>query len=312
MIHGKATNKVLIDVFQDYKKHRSLKLKTINTYDHVLRHGLADWLYLPINEITGQMVYQRHTELSANAPHLADLTFRVLRAIFKWASAFYEDEAGEAVITRNPVDKITGLRVWNGASRRQGRILPKDMPVWFAAVQNLKDPLVRDWILLMLFGGFRRMEATTLRWENVDFTEGTIEIVKERAKNGKAHVVPMSDFIWDMLARRYELSSKTGWVFPSRSMPGNHMSEYERGHYAVIKDTGIEFIIHDLRRTFTSIATDLKLNEYQVKKLVNHSGADDVTYGYYIADVEALRESVQCIADEILNQATNSKYDKAS
>ena len=111
MIQGRATNKVLIDVFQDYKKHRSLKLKTITTYDHVLRHGLGDWLYLPMNQINGKMVYDRHAELSAKAPHLADLTFRVLRAIFKWASAYYEDENGEALITKNPVDKITGIPV---------------------------------------------------------------------------------------------------------------------------------------------------------------------------------------------------------
>lgn len=306
------TSKCLVDVFQDYKRHRVLKTKTIGTYDHVLRTGLSDWLYLPMNEISGKMVYDRHAELSKKAPHLADLTMRVLRAIFKWASAFYEDEAGEAVITKNPVDKITGLRVWNGSSRRQGRIKAKDMPAWYASVQGLKDVLVRDWLLTILFTGCRKMEICQLRWEHIDFNEGTITIIEDNSKNGKAHVIPMSDFLWDLLSRRYERSSKTGWVFPSRTLLDTHISESERGHYKVINETNIEFTIHDLRRTFSSIGTDLHLPDYQVKKLMNHSGKADVTYGYYIGDIEALRESVQMITDEILNQANNSKYDKAS
>lgn len=52
--------------------------------------------------------------------------------------------------------------------------------------------------------------------------------------------------------------------------------------------------------------------QWMADKLMNHSGKGDVTYGYYIGDIEALRESVQMITDEILNQANNSKYDKAS
>lgn len=299
----------LIQAFQDYKRHRVLKPKTLSNYEYVLRSSLSDWLYLPTSKITGKMVYERHTELSKRSKYLADLTFRVLRAIFKWSAAFYEDENGEAVITKNPVDKITGLRVWNGSNRRQDRIKPKDMPAWYAAVQAFDNVLIRDWLLTILFTGCRRMEITRLCWEQVDLEEGTITILESNSKNGKAHLIPMSDFLWDLMERRYKASTKTGWVFPSSFKQDAHLAEYDRTFFAIIKQTGIEFTIHDLRRTFTSIGTDLGLPEYQVKKLLNHSGKDNVTYGYYIADLEALRACIQAVTDEILNQATNSKYD---
>jgi integrase len=71
----------------------------------------------------------------------------------------------------------------------------------------------------------------------------------------------------------------------------------------VIKESGISFTIHDLRRTFMTIAESLDISAYAVKRLANHKMNNDITAGYIIADVERLRDPMQKITDYILKCA---------
>jgi integrase len=72
---------------------------------------------------------------------------------------------------------------------------------------------------------------------------------------------------------------------------------------AVIKDSEIRFTIHDLRRTFATIANSLDIPAYTVKMLLNHKMSGDVTAGYIITDVERLREPMNKINTYILEHA---------
>ena len=68
----------------------------------------------------------------------------------------------------------------------------------------------------------------------------------------------------------------------------------------VINATGIHFTVHDLRRTFITIAESLDIPAYALKRLMNHKMSNDVTAGYIVADVERLRKPMQLITDYIL------------
>ncbi|MGZ0019152.1 hypothetical protein [Nitrosomonas sp. wSCUT-2] len=71
----------------------------------------------------------------------------------------------------------------------------------------------------------------------------------------------------------------------------------------VIKESGISFTIHDLRRTFLTVAESLDIPAYAVKHLANHKMSNDVTAGYIVTDVERLRQPMQKITDYILKCA---------
>lgn len=58
--------------------------------------------------------------------------------------------------------------------------------------------------------------------------------------------------------------------------------------------------MHDLRRTFITIAESLDIPAYALKRLLNHKMNGDVTAGYIMLDVERLRNPMQMIADHIL------------
>lgn len=68
----------------------------------------------------------------------------------------------------------------------------------------------------------------------------------------------------------------------------------------VIELTDIQFTVHDLRRTFITIAESVDIPAYALKRLLNHKMSNDVTAGYIVADVERLRKPMQLITDYIL------------
>ncbi len=76
-----------------------------------------------------------------------------------------------------------------------------------------------------------------------------------------------------------------------------YLQEPRKALLNVIKLSGIEFIIHDLRRTLITTAESCDISAYALKRLLNRKMNNDVTSGYLIIDVEHLRKSMQQVTD---------------
>ena len=68
----------------------------------------------------------------------------------------------------------------------------------------------------------------------------------------------------------------------------------------VIEASGVMFTLHDLRRTFITMAESLGVPPNTIKRLVNHTMRNDVTAGYIVSDIERLRGPMELIADGLL------------
>lgn len=177
------------------------------------------------------------------------------------------------------------------------------MADWYQAVIDLQDErstgksaVLRDYFLLILFTGLRREEAASLKWSQVDLNAKTLKI--EDTKNHQAHILPLSDFLYDLLLSRHS-NADTDFVFPSNSKTG-YIIEPRKGMEKVIANSGVTFTLHDLRRTFITIAESLDIPAYALKRLMNHKMNHDVTAGYIVMDVERLRGPMQMISDHLL------------
>lgn len=163
----------------------------------------------------------------------------------------------------------------------------------------------RDVLLLALFTGMRRSEIITLQWEMVDLVGKALCI--DKTKNGDPLELPLSEFIVDLLDQRRNRVGQSPWVFPSRSKTG-HITETKTFHKRVSAASGVQFTMHDLRRTFITIAESLDIPAYALKRLLNHRADTDVTGGYIVINAERLREPVERIANRILELADEARH----
>lgn len=300
----KAKLVTLSEVLENYIEARgNLQRSTIQDYRHTFDAYLHDWLKKPAIEISKDMVELKFRKISQTSPSQANKTMRNFRAVMNYAIMKYEDSNGDSIFRHNPVIRITQLRAWHRSVRRDTLIKHYDLAPWYQAVMNLSNDsiapnreVVKDFLLLVLFTGLRRNEAAKLTWNRVDLKDKTI-VIKD-TKNHTDHILPLTDFLHDLLTKR-KAEAKTKYVFPNETNTG-YMTDPKKQIANVIKESGVNFSTHDLRRTFITIAESLDISAYALKRLLNHKMTNDVTAGYIISDVERLRIPMQKITDYIL------------
>ncbi len=289
---GQVTLQQAFDQFFDGRPH--LSPSTIPNYRRTVRVYLSDWQSMPVNEITRRMVLDRHRELTAErGPITANNAMRHLRSVYNFTAATNDN------LPPNPVIILTQARAWHPQRRRRTLIAEHQLPKWFEAVQQAEEH-VRDFLLIAIFTGMRRSEVARLRWENIDLDGRTLLV--PRTKNGEPLELPLSDHLHGLLLARREMFQDAEWVFPGSGQTG-HIIETKRFYARVERVGGVSFTLHDLRRTFVTIAESLDIPAYALKRLLNHRTDSDVTGGYIVISVERLRGPVERIAQRILEVA---------
>ena len=288
----------LNDVFNDYLQVRkSLKQTTITNYKQILSKAFSNWGDKPLISITKDKIAKHHEKLGdAHGEAYANLAMRVLRAIFNFAAGQYEDSQGRSLIIENPVKRLSQTRAWYRVERRQTFIKSHELAPWYKGVEQLSNQTLKDYLLLVLFTGLRRQEAATLKFDQVDLIAKTLTIIE--TKNNESHTLPLSDFLYELLQQRKAVRSND-YVFAGTGAAG-HIVEPRKQMAKVTMLSNVQFTVHDLRRTFITIAESLDIPAYALKRLLNHKMTNDVTAGYIVADVERLRKPMQLITDYIL------------
>jgi integrase len=156
--------------------------------------------------------------------------------------------------------------------------------------------MVADYFLFLLFTGMRRNEAANLKWSDVDLKNRSLTI--SNTKNYQPLTLPLSTPLIAILENR-RTHAFNDYVFPGSGKTG-FLIEPRMQVTKVMVASQITFTLHDLRRTFITIAESLDISAYAVKRLVNHKMSNDVTAGYIVTDVERLRAPMQKISDYFL------------
>jgi integrase len=300
----KATT--LNETFEDYLQTRKdLKAGTVHDYTRSMHWACQDWLTKPITEISKDMIENRHRDLGKRSHARANNAMRVLRALFNHARNKYEDAQGNPVILVNPVDRLSRNRAWYKIERRETLIKPHQLKQWYDATLALNNETTRDYIHFLLFTGLRRSEASRLSWDDVDFKDRTVTF--RSTKNHRTHILPFSTFLEALLLRRYAEKSSP-FVFPSNADCG-YLTEPRNSVERVSELSGVRFTLHDLRRTFITIAESLNIPGYALKQLLNHKDPNDVTAGYIISGVDRLRLPMQQITNFIVQRFESPELD---
>jgi integrase len=301
----------LKQTMDDYitSRNKNLKQKTISDYRILFNGFLSEWENKELRDISRNMVEKKHAKIGEKSIYRANGTMRLLRALFNYADGAYEDSKGESIIIRNPVQRISNNKAWFREKSRDNIIQPNDLKAWFTAVKNLPNhhinairnnisETVSDYLIFILFTGLRQSEAAGLLWKDVDFHNSLFTV--RDTKNHTDHTLPLTSYTSDLLRVR-QGDTNSEYVFS-----GNNPNKSIVNPYKQIKkirdESGIHFTMHDLRRTFATIADILNIQYHVIKRLMNHANNDVTSLHYIKSSKEKLREPMQQITSYILDK----------
>jgi integrase len=282
--------------YREARKNK-LRVRSDNAYGYVGETYLGDWVDRPLHSITRNMVEVRHRRIAAEIKErqrhsghaAANDAMRVLRLLWNY------------VADRDPTLGTNPVRLkdqWYDTPRRERLVRADEMPRFYRATLALENEIQRDYVLLVLFTGLRRYEAACLRWTDIDLVERAIRVPAISTKAGRALDLPMSDVVFDMLSKRRALGDGK-FVFPANSKSG-HIEEPKHAFGQIGAACGVNVSVHDLRRTFITVAESCDISPFALRALVNHSlPSGDVTSGYIRMTVDRLREPVRRVASRL-------------
>lgn len=274
-----------------FEARPNLSEHTVSGYKRTERLYLKSWRKKDLKDITRQMVLKKHQDVAkAHGETTANNAMRHFRSVFNFIAATQDEYPA------NPVQILTQARAWYKETRRQTVVSATELPDWWKAVMA-EPEYSRDFLLTALFTGMRRGELLKLQWENIDLVAKTLHL--PRTKNGDPLDLPLSDFLTGVLEQRRAHCTGSPWVFPGPGKTG-HMIETKKFLLRVSAGSGVKFTLHDLRRTFITIAESLDVPYFALKRLLNHRTNGDVTGGYIVVNAERLRDPVEQVAARIL------------
>jgi integrase len=202
-----------------------------------------------------------------DAPISANRIYGIIRTFFNWCVT-------NDLIAHSPV---AGLKAPHKETTRD-RVLTDDelKAVWHAAEKE-GYPL-GSIIQMLILTGQRRSEVTGMEWSELDLDVGLWTLPKERTKNKRLHIVPLSKLAIVILDSVPRIGDR--YVF---TLKGTSPSNNFRAKPRVDALAGIPpWTLHDLRRTTASGLAKLGVSLVVIEKVLNHvSGALGGIVGVY-------------------------------
>lgn len=201
------------------------------------------------------------------------------------------------IVDSNPCRKVRKFRLNN---QRLRVLSPEEETRLLAALENSK--LVKQIVVFALNTGLRRGEIFSLKWSDVDFERGMIQIRESKSNKGRA--VPMNSTIRTLLR---SLKRKSEYVFPSPKT-GGRLNQIKRSFRRAVMEAGIvDFRFHDLRHTAATRMADAGADPFTLMKILGHSDIR-MTARYTHATDVALKRAVENL--DVLSQFGNELVTK--
>jgi integrase len=208
------------------------------------------------------------SKLATKTPTQANRTLTSVHKFFSWC-------VGEGLVETNPATDCNKAQ----ESDSRDRVLSNDeIRALLAALPATGD--YGDLVRLLLLTGQRRQEIARLQWGEIDFDTGRITLSGERTKNGRAHIIPMSDSVKAILQARPRNPGRD-YVFGQR---GGGYSDWGNAKAALDKKLAFknEWRVHDLRRTCATGMAELGVQPHIIEAVLNHvSGHKGGVAGVY-------------------------------
>ncbi|HFF4881150.1 DUF4102 domain-containing protein, partial [Acinetobacter baumannii] len=138
-LNEKIDQPYLKEAFQVYINHHELKERTLADYKEVIEKYLIDLSELKLIDITEQMIEEKYIQLSQYSYAKANLSMRVLRAVYHFSIKYYQNKNCEVIIPRiNPVNLLKKKQLWEEIPPRRNYIDVDNLTKWVQAIIEYK------------------------------------------------------------------------------------------------------------------------------------------------------------------------------
>lgn len=283
----------LREMLEAYISAEDIRVTTAEKYRAQMRRCLGDWLDKPIASITPQQTLLRYEELCRRSISEANGSMRALRAVCRRAVKVLPDrEDGTPMMKVVPTTSLEGK--WRVLERKTSLLEPKELPVWWKAVDGVQSNDSRRALQGLLLTGVRVNELLRLEWTDVSEADHKLTIRESKTTS-------FMKFIGPELAKlfaKWRAGAVRGRVFEVADLRAAFEQTVALGAKRITS--------HDLRRTFLTFGERAGAPLTALKKLVNHSVKGDVTAGYIHLGDDDLRHWAGVIEAAILAAATGA------
>lgn len=157
---------------------------------------------------------------------------------------------------------------------------------------------VANLIKFLIKTGARRSEATSAKWEHIDFNNKIWRKPESTSKTKLAPPVPLSNSAIDLLNHIKLYSGSTGYIFKSNNDYSKPIGDFRKTFMKIMKESDIENCTpHDLRRTFGTQLLLAGIDIYTVSKLLGHNSVATTEKHYAFLNRETLHNAVNALDD---------------
>lgn len=261
-----------------YVKQRNRESTARETERFVNLYLRKRWQHKLLADITRREIIDLLDEIAESHPISANRVHAILRRFFNWCIE-------RDVIAISPVANVTAP----GEVVSRDRTLSRDeiRLAWLAS-EKIGWPF-GPMVKLLLLTGQRRDEIASAQWSEFDLAAEVPAwtIPKERAKNGKAHVVPLAPAVVEILEGLPRVKGDVDFVLTTTGRTG--VSGFSRSKtlldaamIEIAKDEAeargeedfesqvAPWRLHDLRRTCASGMAELGQPVHVVEAVLNH------------------------------------------
>lgn len=237
-------------------KHASKNRSAHETARIFRREVLPRWGGRSVHQISKHDVIELLEEIERRgAPIMANRVLAAVRKFFNWL-------VGRAILDRSPCEGVSAV----GRENARDRVLDDgELATILRVAAEVGHPF-GSIVQLLALTGQRREEVAGLAWSEIDEEARTWSLAGSRTKNGKPHIVHLSEPAWVVL-------SAVPRVSPLAFSTGEERPFQNFGHAKKRLDalSGVSgWVLHDLRRTVVSGMARLGVPPHIADKILNH------------------------------------------
>jgi integrase len=280
---------------------------------------------MPLAEVTTDVIEDWAATEAKTRKSVSRRAHSCLKTFFSWC---LEQKEYRNVITANPAKTKKSKEVLGRPTVRMDVLQREQLPIWFAHVRQIQNPVIRAYLQCLLLTGSRRDEMAALRWEDVNFQWNGLDL-KDKIEGRRA--VPLTPYVRSLIEG---LPRRNEWVFSSvlileqddktalrraryhekkgqaapvgavamRSASGRLMDP-SNAHRKACAAAGLTLTLHGLRRSFASLCEWLDIPGGISAQIQGHAPQGVREQNYIRRPLDLLRVHHEKIEAWILEQA---------